>query len=48
LSESDNGPFYKGTFDEVAAQKYPLSRVIYFYDSLEKSVGKFRLRQFAK
>ena len=31
LSENPNGPFLKGTFDEVAAQTYPLSRVLYFY-----------------
>ena len=31
LAESEKGPYYKGTFEEVAAQKYPLSRVIYIY-----------------
>jgi phosphate transport system substrate-binding protein len=31
LAENDKGPYYKGTFQEVSAQKYPLSRVIYIY-----------------
>lgn len=31
VAEEDSGPYYMGTFDEVAAQKYPLSRVIYVY-----------------
>jgi phosphate transport system substrate-binding protein len=31
IAENDGGPYYKGTFDEVLAQKYPLSRVIYFF-----------------
>jgi len=31
LAVSDNGPYFKGTFEEVATQKYPLSRVIYIY-----------------
>jgi phosphate transport system substrate-binding protein len=31
LAISDNGPFYKGTFEEVVSQRYPLSRVIYIY-----------------
>ena len=31
LAENSNGPYYKGTFEEVLDQKYPLSRVIYIY-----------------
>ena len=31
LAEKDNGPYFKGTFDEVVSQKYPLSRFIYIY-----------------
>ena len=31
LSSKPNGPYYKGTFDEVATYKFPLSRVIYIY-----------------
>ena len=31
LSEKDGGPFYKGTFEEVASWKYPLSRYIYLF-----------------
>jgi phosphate transport system substrate-binding protein len=31
LAEHDNGPYYKGTFEEVAAHSYPLSRYIYIY-----------------
>jgi phosphate transport system substrate-binding protein len=31
VAEEDSGPYYKGTFEEVTAQKYPLSRVIYVY-----------------
>jgi phosphate transport system substrate-binding protein len=38
LSEKDGGPFYKGTFEEVLEQKYPLSRVIYIY--VNKAPGK--------
>ena len=29
IAEGEEGPYYKGTFDEVLSQKYPLSRVIY-------------------
>jgi phosphate transport system substrate-binding protein len=29
IAEDDGGPYYKGTFEEVLTQKYPLSRVIY-------------------
>jgi phosphate transport system substrate-binding protein len=31
LAKNDSGAYYKGTFEEVAAQKYPLSRLIYVY-----------------
>ena len=31
LAGNSNGPYYKGTFEEVLDQKYPLSRVIYIY-----------------
>jgi phosphate transport system substrate-binding protein len=31
VSERPEGPFLEGTFDEVAAQSYPLARVLYFY-----------------
>jgi phosphate transport system substrate-binding protein len=31
VAEDDSGPYYHGTFEEVAAQKYPLSRLIYVY-----------------
>ena len=31
LSAKPGGPYYKGTFDEVASYKFPLSRVIYIY-----------------
>jgi phosphate transport system substrate-binding protein len=31
LAENDGGPYYKGTFDEVVAHTYPLSRYIYLY-----------------
>lgn len=38
LAEKSGGPFFKGTFDEVVAQKYPLSRVIYIY--VNRASGK--------
>ena len=38
LAEASQGPHFKGTFDEVLAQKYPLSRVIYIY--VNKAPGK--------
>ena len=38
LAEKDAGPYYKGTFQEVLDQKYPLSRVIYIY--VNKAPGK--------
>jgi len=31
LADKSSGPYYKGTFEEVESQKYPLSRVIYIY-----------------
>jgi len=31
IAENEGGPYYSGTFEEVAAQKYPLSRVIYVF-----------------
>jgi phosphate transport system substrate-binding protein len=49
LAESDKGLFYKGTFEEVAAQKYPLSRVIYIY--VNRAPGKPldpKVREFLK
>jgi phosphate transport system substrate-binding protein len=49
LSIGDSGPFYKGTFEEVAAQKYPLSRVIYIY--VNRAPGKPldpKLKEFLK
>jgi phosphate transport system substrate-binding protein len=38
LAEKDAGPDYKGTFQEVLDQKYPLSRVIYIY--VNRAPGK--------
>jgi phosphate transport system substrate-binding protein len=38
LAEKKGGPYYKGTFEEVLEQKYPLSRVIYIY--VNKAPGK--------
>lgn len=38
LSATPNGPFHAATFDEVAAQTYPLSRVIYIF--VNKAPGK--------
>src|SRR6516164_1278866 len=31
LGDEEKGPYYKGTFQEVVDQQYPLSRVIYIY-----------------
>ena len=31
LAESEAGPYYKGTFEEVATHDYPLSRFVYIY-----------------
>ena len=47
LAENSSGPYYKGTFQEVLDQKYPLSRVIYIYvnrkpgDPLDPKVREF-------
>ena len=38
LAQDGGGPYYKGTFDEVLEQKYPLSRVIYIY--VNRAPGK--------
>lgn len=38
LSEGKNGPYLKGTFEEVVTQKYPLSRVIYIF--INRAAGK--------
>jgi phosphate transport system substrate-binding protein len=38
LAENSSGPYYKGTFQEVLDQKYPLSRVIYIY--VNRAPGK--------
>jgi phosphate transport system substrate-binding protein len=31
LAKDASGPFFKGTFQEVVEQRYPLSRVVYIY-----------------
>jgi phosphate transport system substrate-binding protein len=49
LAVTDKGPYYKGTFEEVVEQKYPLSRVIYIY--INRAPGKPidpKLREFLK
>ncbi len=49
LSESAAGPYFKGTFDEVLQQQYPLSRVIYIY--VNQAPGKPldpKVREFLK
>lgn len=38
LANSSSGPYYKGTFEEVVQQKYPLSRVVYIY--LNRAPGR--------
>ena len=38
LSETPDGPYYEGTFDEVVQHKYPLSRYIYIY--INRAPGK--------
>jgi phosphate transport system substrate-binding protein len=38
LAKTSAGPYYKGTFEDVLEQKYPLSRVIYIY--VNKAPGK--------
>jgi phosphate transport system substrate-binding protein len=49
LAEKEGGPYFKGTFDEVVEQKYPLSRVIYIY--VNRAPGKGldpKVREFLK
>jgi phosphate transport system substrate-binding protein len=49
LAEKDAGPYYKGTFQEVLDQKYPLSRVIYIY--INRAPGQAidpKVREFLK
>jgi phosphate transport system substrate-binding protein len=38
LAETDAGPYYAGTYEEVTSGKYPLSRFLYVY--LNKAPGK--------
>jgi phosphate transport system substrate-binding protein len=38
LSETDNGPFFEGTYEEVTSGKYPLARFLFVY--LNKAPGK--------
>jgi phosphate transport system substrate-binding protein len=38
LAETEKGPYLKGSFDEVASAKYPLTRFIHFY--VNKVPGK--------
>jgi phosphate transport system substrate-binding protein len=38
LAATNGGPYFKGTFEEVVDQKYPLSRVIHIY--LNRAPGK--------
>jgi phosphate transport system substrate-binding protein len=49
VSEGPDGPFLNGTFEEVAAQTYPLARVMYIY--LNRAPGKPvepRMREFLR
>jgi phosphate transport system substrate-binding protein len=49
LANDETGPYYKGTFQEVVDQKYPLSRVIYIY--LNRKPGEPldpKVREFLK
>ncbi len=49
LAKTSGGPFYKGTFEEVLNQQYPLSRVIYIY--VNKAPGQAldpKIREFLK
>lgn len=49
LAKTSAGPFYKGTFEEVLNQEYPLSRVIYIY--VNRAEGKAldpKVREFLK
>jgi len=38
LAETDAGPFYEGTYEEVTSGKYPLARFLYIY--VNKAPGK--------
>ena len=38
VAETDNGPWYKGTHDEVASRRYPFTRTIYL--GVNQPVGK--------
>ena len=38
VAEADNGPWYKGTHDEVASRRYPFTRTIYL--GVNQPVGK--------
>ena len=38
LSETANGPYFEGTYEEVTSGKYPLSRFLYLY--VNKAPGK--------
>jgi phosphate transport system substrate-binding protein len=38
LAENEAGPYYEGTYEEVTAGKYPLSRYLYLY--VNKAPGK--------
>jgi phosphate transport system substrate-binding protein len=49
LANDGKGPYYKGTFQEVVDQKYPLSREIYIY--LNRKAGDLidpKVREFLK
>jgi phosphate transport system substrate-binding protein len=49
LANEEKGPYYKGTFQEVVDQQYPLSRVIYIY--LNRKSGEPldpKVREFLK
>lgn len=49
LAINDNGPYYKGTFQEVVPQAYPLSRVIYIYLNLAPGQALDpKIREFLK
>jgi len=49
VANNEKGPYYKGSFQEVVDQKYPLSRVIYIY--LNRKPGEPldpKIREFLK
>jgi len=49
LAVNDNGPYYKGTFQEVVPQTYPLSRVVYIYLNLAPGQALDpKIREFLK